>query len=137
MTITKKAEYAIVSLVAMARRRDEGFISSQALASQAGVPPNLIAQTVSGLRRAGWVEAQRGPSGGVRLTHDPREISLRQVVELLDGPVGITRCLAGKGLCDNSDSCQLRGIWAEAQSKMLEVLERVTIEDLAAAKHPV
>jgi Rrf2 family protein len=134
MTITKKAEYAIVALVTMARRRKDGFVSSQEVAAEAGVPPNLIAQTVTELRRAGWVEAQRGPHGGVRLIGDPSGITLRQVVERIDGTLGLTRCLAGKGLCENSDSCQLRGIWAEAQGKMLEVLERVSIEDLAIAK---
>lgn len=138
MTITKKAEYAIITLAAMARGPGDqpGYVSSQLLASQAGVPPNLIAQTVAELRRAGWVEARRGPGGGVRLVQDPRRITLRQVIELVEGPMGLTRCLTGRGLCDNRDSCQLRGIWSEAQARMLEVLDRVTVEDLAKAKRP-
>ncbi len=136
MVITRKAEYAIVALVAMARQYGDEYVSSRQLAAQAGVPANLIAQIVAELKRAGWVDAQRGPNGGIRLAHDPRQITLRHVIELIDGPLGLTRCLAGKGSCEGGDSCQLRGIWAEAQSKMLEVLESVSIDDLARAKLP-
>lgn len=138
MTITRKAEYAISTLVGLARHQAAGHHSSTSadLAVDRGIPRNLIAQTVSILRRKGWVQTQRGSQGGVRLAVDPGQITLRQVIEAVDGPVGITRCLAGEGVCQNAEHCHLRGIWQQAQQSMLEVLDSVTVAQLAEARHP-
>jgi Rrf2 family protein len=138
MTITRKAEYAISALVGLAQLQAAGsaYASSSELAAGRGIPHNLIAQTVSLLRRNAWVETQRGAHGGVRLAADPRRITLRQVIEAVDGPVGITRCLTGEGACENFEHCRLRGIWQRAQQSMLDVLDGVTVADLADARRP-
>lgn len=136
MTITRKAEYAISALVALAQAGGGGssFVSSSLIAEQRGIPSNLIAPTIARLRRVGWVETQRGAAGGVRLAADPVMISVRQVIETIDGPLGITRCLTGDGQCDDSEHCPLRMVWQQAQSSMLAVFDEVSIADLAAAK---
>ena len=131
--ITKKAEYAIIALAELARQREGVKITTREIARRRSIPPNLIIQLVSTLREAGLVAATRGPAGGVELTRDPAGISLRQVIEILDGPIGITRCLLRDGPCNNQVDCALRGVWARAQEKMLDVLEEVTIKDLAEA----
>lgn len=131
--VTRKSEYAISALVELARRKGE-WVTSREISQRQGIPPTLIPQLLARMGQAGWVEGKRGPSGGVRLRRDPGEISLREVVELWEGPLGLTRCLAQDGYCQNQTSCPLRGVWARAQRKMLEVLEETTIEDLAAAR---
>lgn len=129
--ITKKAEYAIRTLVELACREKGVKTTCRAIAQRRRIPANLIVQLVSILRDGGLVDSRRGPSGGVELTRDPGLITLRQVIELVDGPIGITRCLTRDRPCNGQADCRLRGVWFEAQQKMLEVLERVTIRDLA------
>jgi len=131
--VTKKAEYAISTLAELAKRRHEGYIASRTISDFRQIPPNLIAQIVSVLRRAGLVAAVRGPSGGIRLVTDPEDISVKRVIELFDGPMGVSRCMVREGLCENQPSCPLRGVWALAQRRMLEVFEQTTIADLAKA----
>ncbi len=131
--ITKKAEYAISTLAELANLDAGAQITTKEIAQRRRIPANLIVQLVSSLREAGWVISTRGPGGGIALACNPADISLRQVIELYDGPIGITRCLLQDGPCHNQVECSLRGVWAEAQSKMLEVLERVTIKELADA----
>jgi Rrf2 family protein len=131
--ITKKAEYAISTLAELANLEPGTQITTREIAQRRNIPANLIVQLVSSLREAGWVTSTRGPGGGITLARNPEEINLRQVIELYDGPIGITRCLLQDGPCHNQVECSLRGVWAEAQSKMLEVLERVTIKELAGA----
>jgi Rrf2 family protein len=131
--ITKKAEYAISTLAELANLETGTQITTREIAKRRRIPANLIVQLISSLREAGWITSTRGPGGGVTLTCNPAEITLRQVIELFDGPIGITRCLLQDGPCHNQVECPLRGVWAEAQSKMLEVLERVTIKELAEA----
>ncbi|MEW6524211.1 MAG: Rrf2 family transcriptional regulator [Bacillota bacterium] len=133
MMVTKKAEYAISTLAELARRRRDGYVASREIADAQQIPPKLIAQLVAVLGRAGLVTAVRGPSGGIRLVMDPEDVTLRQVIELFDGPVGIARCMIREGYCENQPLCPLRGIWATAQRRMLEVLEETTIADLAKA----
>jgi Rrf2 family protein len=131
--ITKKAEYAISTLAELANLEPGAQITTREIAQRRNIPANLIVQLVSSLREAGWVTSTRGPGGGITLARNPEEINLRQVIELYDGPIGITRCLLQDSPCHNQVECSLRGVWAEAQSKMLEVLERVTIKELAGA----
>ncbi len=129
--ITKKAEYAIIILTELASHPEGTVITSKKIARNRAIPSNLVVQLLSVLKEAGWTSGTRGPAGGIRLLIDPSEVNLRQVIEKIDGPIGITRCLFSDTPCQNKTHCSLRGIWAEAQQSMLTVLEQVTIKDLA------
>lgn len=133
MEITKKAEYAINALVELAVCPDE-FISSKEIASRQHIPPNFLPQIIATLGTKGWVEGVRGPGGGVKLIASPEDISVREVVELIEGPVAITRCLAHGGTCLKEGHCPLHGIWSKAQDAFLEVLSDTSIGDVVAAQ---
>ncbi|HSW36000.1 MAG TPA: Rrf2 family transcriptional regulator [Candidatus Limnocylindrales bacterium] len=129
--ITRKAEYAIIALAELASHPEGTIISSKEIANRKAIPGNLVVQLTALLNEAGWISGTRGPTGGMRLQTEPAKINLRQVIELIDGPVCITRCLINKTPCKDRIHCSLRGIWADAQQSMLKVLEDVTIKDLA------
>ncbi|RJX29529.1 MAG: Rrf2 family transcriptional regulator [Dethiobacter sp.] len=131
--ITKKAEYAINILAELAGRDKDRFYSSREVAAVHATPSNLVPQLVSALQKGGLIQSARGPSGGIRLLVDPGDISLRQVIELFDGPVGLTRCLTQPDYCAKSSYCPLHRIWSRTQEKMLSELEHATIKDLAEA----
>ena len=131
--ITKKAEYAISALVELAKLAPGTQVTTREIAGRRNIPANLIMPLVSSLREAGWVNSARGPGGGITLSRNPADITLRQVIELYDGPIRITRCLLQNSPCRNQTDCSLRNVWAEAQLKMLEVLDRVTVKELADA----
>ncbi len=131
--ITKKAEYAIIILTELASYPPGTKITSKAIAEKRSIPVNLVVQLLAVTREAGWTSGTRGPAGGIRLNSDPAEINMRQVIEKVDGPIGITRCLFSATPCRDKTHCSLRGIWSTAQQKMLSVLEEVSIKDLAEA----
>lgn len=134
MLVTRKAEYAISALVDLALHAGQGRVTCREIARRQGIPASLVAQLLGPMRRAGWVEAVRGPGGGVRLARDPSGITVREVIEMFEGPVGVTRCLIREGVCENQPHCPLRGVWARAQARMLEALDGTTIADLAEAR---
>lgn len=135
MQVTRKAEYAVSTLVDLALHGAGGRrVPSRDIARRQRIPPNLVVQLLGPLRRAGWVDAAPGRGGGVTLARDPAEITVREVLELFQGPLGVTRCLVDDGTCENQTRCPLRGVWARAQARMLEVLEGTTIADLARAR---
>jgi Rrf2 family iron-sulfur cluster assembly transcriptional regulator len=129
--ITKKAEYAITILSELASHPEGTVLTSKAIANKRSIPVNLVVQLTSILKEAGWATGTRGPSGGIKLTADPDKISLRQVIETVDGQIGITRCLFNEKPCRDQKHCSLRAVWDKAQSSMLAVLEGVTIKELA------
>ncbi len=131
--ITKKAEYAIIILTELASHPEGTIITSKEIAGKKSIPVNLAVQLLSTFNKSGWTSGTRGPAGGIRLNIDPEAINLKQVIELIDGPIGITRCLFSDTPCQHKTQCSLRGIWAKAQQSMLAVFEEVTIKDLAEA----
>jgi Rrf2 family transcriptional regulator, iron-sulfur cluster assembly transcription factor len=131
--ITKKAEYAVIILTELASHPPGTTITSKEIAIRRSIPANLVVQLLAVLKDAGWTTGTRGPSGGIQLTEDPLAINLRQVVEAVDGPIGITRCLFSSTPCREQAHCSLRGIWSRAQQEMLKVLEDATVKDLVEA----
>ncbi len=132
--ITKKAEYAIIIMTELASHPKGTMVTSKAIAEKRSIPVNLVVQLLAITKEAGWTSGYRGPAGGIRLNNNPSKINLRQVIEKVDGPIGITRCLFSKTPCQDKNHCSLRGIWAKAQHNMLSVLENVSIKDLVDAE---
>lgn len=133
MEVTKKSEYAIIALVELALNPDE-YTSSKDIAARQNIPANFLPQIIAQMGNRGWVQGVRGPGGGVRLITDPAQITVSDVITLIEGPLAITRCLAGDDGCANIDSCPLHNVWARAQDAMLQVLGDTTIADVVAAK---
>lgn len=129
--ITRKAEYAIIILTELASHPPGTTITSKQIADRRSIPVNLVVQLLSLLKESGWTAGIRGPAGGIKLAGNPSEITLRQVIEKIDGPIAITRCLIYDKPCQDRTHCTLRGVWAKAQGNMLSVLEEMTIKDLA------
>ncbi len=129
--ITKKAEYAIIILTELASHPKGTIITSKEIARNRSIPGNLVVQLITSLNEAGWTSGSRGPTGGIKLNSDPSFINLKQVIEKIDGPIGITRCLFSETPCQEKTHCSLRGVWSKAQQSMLTVLEKVTIKELA------
>lgn len=133
--ITKKAEYAVIALVDLAVQQNGLKTTTREIVERRKIPPNLIAQLLPKLRDAGWLQSARGAGGGVFLVKDPAQITLREVIELIDGPLKITRCLFADMPCGDKLSCPLRDVWEKAQDNMLHVFEKTTIKDLAEKFH--
>ncbi len=129
--ITRKAEYAIIILTELASHPPGTVITSKEIARRRSIPSNLVVQLLSLLKEKGWTGGTRGPTGGIELKCDPQDITLRDVIETVDGPVKITRCLFSETPCRDRSHCSLRGVWADAQQSMLSVLEGISIKDLA------
>ncbi len=129
--ISKKAEYAINILAELARRESDKLLSSQDIAGSHDIPITLVAQLVSKLQKNGLIVSSRGARGGIRLAVKPENITLKQVVEIFDGPIGISRCLKSNDYCRKTSFCPLHQIWKRAQEKMLQELEQTNILELA------
>lgn len=129
MEITKKTEYAISALVELALHPGE-FISSKTIASRQEIPTNFLPQILALLGSQGWLHGMRGPGGGVRLERDPATLSVMDVIELIEGPIAISKCLSHELTCSRKGRCPLQPVWSEAQDAFVSILSNRTIADL-------
>jgi Rrf2 family cysteine metabolism transcriptional repressor len=114
ISITSKSPYAVLALAELGRSAGEGPVPIGELARRRGVPVQFLEQLFAVLRRAGVLTSQRGVKGGYRFARDPATVSVLEVVELLDGPLGR----------------DAQGVFADAAAAARTVLERTTIADV-------
>jgi Rrf2 family protein len=114
ISITTKSPYALRALVELARLGGGGPVPIGELAKRRDIPVQFLEQLFAVLRRAGILKSQRGVKGGYSFARDPSEITVIEVVELLDGPVG-----AGS-----------EGLFADAAEAARQVLAGATVADI-------
>ena len=114
LSITSKSPYAVAALAELARSGSGAPVPIGELARRREVPVQFLEQLFAVLRRAGVVSSQRGVKGGYRFAREPSEVTVLEVVELLDGPLGR----------------EADGVFADAAQAAREVLASTTIADV-------
>lgn len=132
MRISKKAEYALRALIAIAREPRSWGI--QELSTREKIPIKFLEQILLALRHAGFLSSKRGVGGGYTLVRAPGEITLRDVLRVLDGPVALVACAAEQPAerctCPDPRTCPLRLTMIELRSEITRLLESRTIEEM-------
>jgi len=108
------------------------LVSQVAAAEQ--LPESYLAKIFQDLARSRLLMSHRGAKGGFSLISDPREISLRQIIEAVEGPIAIAPCLDVREGCERTDLCEIYDALDLAQMQMMTVLESTTLADLVAKK---
>ena len=133
MELTRKGEYAIRGIIYLAQQPPGrvSLISEIAVATE--VPQTFLAKIFQSFAKLGLVNSSRGTGGGFLLARPASAITLREVVEAVEGPIVPNRCLLGKP-CDRGGVCKVHGVWQEVQTQVVHILDGVTIETLAKAR---
>jgi Rrf2 family protein len=131
MELTRKGEYAIRAVLCLARQPQGKVALLGEIAESAQAPPTFLAKILQGLVKLGLVRSTRGAGGGFVLGRPAAEITLRELVEAVEGPIVPNRCLTGGGPCEAGGACRVHHVWRTVQSKVVEVLDGVTVADLA------
>jgi DNA-binding IscR family transcriptional regulator len=118
ISITTKSPYALTALVELHHHGDRGPVPIAELARRRNIPVQFLEQLFATLRRAGVLRSQRGVKGGYSFARPPGDITVLELVELLDGPVG-------RGAT---------GVFAEAARAASSVLAQSTVADVAEAE---
>lgn len=135
MRLTQKSKYAVRALVELAVSGQDGPLGVAEIARLQRIPERFLEQILGELRREGLLESRRGAHGGYRFAMPTEEISVLDVVEILDGEVRPARCSAG-GVCYIADAplCVTSGVWDEARVALESVFGRYSIAQLADAE---
>ncbi len=131
MQFSTKVRYGLYAMIELACRHDGKPKVLSEVAKHQGISPKYLHAVMQQLKLAGLVRTIRGAHGGFVLTRDPAEISLVQVVEALDGPIGVTDCSKALGDCERSARCVAHRVWCQVSSSIRDVLEGQTLADVA------
>jgi Rrf2 family iron-sulfur cluster assembly transcriptional regulator len=124
---------AMERLAAAEIAKPGALLSLAALAAATGAPQPALSQVVHRLRRAGLLAARRGPSGGVRLARPAAEISVLEVVRVVDGADLEGRCILGFPACGDATPCPAHPVWKRVRAMLERRLESRSLADLARA----
>lgn len=114
----------------LALNSGKGPISLKDISKRQEISEKYLWHLIPPLKNAGLVTATRGPHGGYILAKPLRQISLKDIVSVLEGPMCLVDCASDPVCCKRSPNCITRDVWAEATAKILQTLESFSLEDM-------
>ena len=134
MQLTRQADYAIRALLHLSSEEFGSVVQTKEIASSEGIPEKYLPTIMRTLARSGLVRTLRGNQGGVLLARLPEEINLREVIEAIEEPIVLNRCLREQGECTREEFCPVHPVWDMIQQNLIEQLETTTFADLATGQ---
>lgn len=130
MQITRQADYAVRAVLYLSRMGNDQRAATSVVAQDQRIPPSFLAKIISQLSIAGLLHTSRGARGGVTLARDPRDITLLEVIEAIDGPIMLNECVGESSACTFDNDCPLRPVWCEAQEDLVKRLRGTNFKQL-------
>jgi FeS assembly SUF system regulator len=130
LRISRLTDYATVLLAALATEPDR-VQTAASLAAQTHVAPPTVSKLLKQLQRAGLVTSTRGLHGGYQLARPAVQISAAAILDALEGPVALTDCAAGHGVCDIEGTCRVGRSWQRLNLAIRRALYDVSLAQLA------
>lgn len=128
--LTRQADYGILLLVHVAGGPAGTVHAAPDLASATGVPVPMVSKILKALARGGLLASHRGPHGGYNLARNPRDISLVDIVEALEGPIAMTACTGHDPECGLEGTCRIQPHWQHLNRAVVEALSRVNLAEM-------
>ena len=130
LRLSKKSDYALIALKHIASKGPGGLASAREIAQTYNLPGDLLAKVMQDLGRGGLIKSKLGKGGGYQLAKTPDRITLRQVITAIDGPIHFLACYSGNEACDLIRTCTIRKKLRKFESKMADLFDTITIDDI-------
>lgn len=134
MQLTRKGDYAVRVMLELGKHPFGEVIQTRVISRAQGIPESFLSKIIQSLARASLILTARGVQGGVQLALPPERITLRQVVEAVEGPIAFNRCAINREFCDRSSFCPAHPFWVKISDLVAAELEKVTIADMVAGR---
>jgi Rrf2 family protein len=130
MKLTTKGRYGTRLMLDLALHYGNGPILLKDIAERQEISEKYLGQLIISLKASGLVVSTRGAHGGYMLAKDPSEITLKEIIQALEGSLALAECLDVPRVCHRVNTCVTRDILEEMSEKMVEVLESNTLKDM-------
>lgn len=132
LQLTRGGEYALRAMTYLASLPEGDVASLRDICAAQEIPESFLAKIMQATGRDGLTASRRGARGGFALARPPEEITMREIVEAVDGPIALNACANTDIDCRRSAVCPLHPVWLEAQTKLMGVLDGVTLRAFVA-----
>ena len=129
LRVSRLTDYATVVMTCIAAHPDD-VLSTAQIADETRLELPTVSKLLKSLGHAGLVESFRGVNGGYRLARPAGEITLAEIVEAMEGPIGMTECGVTEGQCEREAQCGVRGSWQRINSVLDHALRAVSLADM-------
>jgi Rrf2 family protein len=134
MRLSKRGEYGLRALQDLAMHYGTGPVPNKNLAERNNIPPKFLEQILLTLKHGHIILSQKGPRGGYYLARSPEQITLAEVVRLLDGPLAPVSCVSEVAYepcgCPDMQNCGLRRVMKDVRDTVARMMENTTLADL-------
>ena len=132
--MTRLTDYGIMLLTLFARDAKHPMKSARDLSEEGKLPLPTVSKILKLLAKHGLLEAHRGVRGGFTLSRKPEAITMAEVIDALEGPIGVTDCCAPESDCGIEKSCIVKSNWMKINQVVLGALDRITLAEMT---HPI
>jgi len=132
MRISKKGEYALRAMVDLSLNFKKGFVQIHEISEKEKIPKKFLEHILLELKKAGLLQSKRGIGGGYCLIKPPEEITLAQVIRIIDGPLAPLGCVSEWAhiSCLEEKNCGLQSVMLEVRNAIVKILEGITFADV-------
>ena len=126
--VRRNTDYAVRLMVNLARNYRKGPVSTRTAAAEEDVPYQLACKLMQKMHNAKLLESSMGPKGGFHLSRDPSKISLLELIETIQGPISVNRCLSRTDSCQRQESCPVTAKLAKIQEYIFQYFGGLTLD---------
>ena len=130
MRVSTKGRYGLRILLDVALHQAQGPVALRDISRRQGISQKYLWQVINPLKAAGLLNATRGARGGYVLAQLPKDISIRDIANVLEGPVSAVASVSDPENSDRNVSCTAREAWAEIEHKLNDAMRSITLKDL-------
>jgi Rrf2 family protein len=133
LQVSRRVDYALRAVIHLASDQDAGGVSTIAqIAAHERLPRQFLEKIFQQLIRSGLVRSRRGPHGGYDLGRPAEEMTFRDVIEAVEGPIALNVCVGEHPDCSLIGACGMNRVWVEGQRRVMDLFESTTI---ASVRH--
>jgi len=133
MRLSTKGRYGVRAMFDLAMHSGDGAIALKSVAEREHISEKYLEHLFASLKKAGLIHSVRGAQGGYRLARPPEEITIGDIVRVLEGPVSPTECVVEDGSverCERASECVMRSVWCKVKKQIDEVLDGFTLAQI-------
>lgn len=130
MKISTRGRYGLRIMVDLALHQQAGPVIMREISERQGITEKYLWQVINLLKSAGLVTSVRGAKGGYALAKSPSDVSVLEIISVLEGPVVVVDCVDSAESCERSSACVTREVWKRIENSLKQTMSGITLQEL-------
>ena len=130
MKLSTKGRYGLKAMFELSINQNAGPIPLKYIAKRQNISEQYLEQIFSALKKSGLVTSVRGAQGGYLLAKEAKDITVGDILIVLEGPISISECIIDEDICENSGICVTKVVWERLKKGIEDVINSITLQDM-------